>query len=93
MFDLNINNQACIWFLASIYMSLKQFFPACQFYQKWMDLVEEVDSKCDAIWRLMYMYYEERDWQQLSKMIAIYDEWNIKDDIEDTVNWYSNKLR
>ena len=89
--DLQITNLDCIWYLASTYMAMKQYFAACSLYQKYLELESDRELKANALWSLMYIFNDEQDWQRLSETIDIYDQLET-DTIDEAVAYYKDIL-
>lgn len=91
----NVNLQEincdCLWCLASTYMAMKQYFSACSIYQRYLEIEEDLEMKCWATCRLMYISNEEQDWQHLSEAIETYDKLNTNL-ISEEVDWYRKIL-
>ena len=77
--NLQITHLDCMKNLAAIYMAKKDYFSACSLYQRYLDIEESNALKCEALYRLMYMFNDEQDWQHLRETIETYD--NLHTDI------------
>ena len=90
--DIEISHLDCMWFMASIYMALKQYFQACTIYQQFFDLETDMEFKCSALWRLMYIFNDEKDWKYLREIIIEYDKLNT-DILAESIEYFRQSLK
>ena len=90
--DLQATYLDCLWCLASTYMAEKEYFQACSLYQKYLDLESDIELKCYALWRLMYIFNEEGDFKHLAEIINAYEKLNT-DFIDEDVEYFKENLR
>ena len=80
----------CMYNMASIYMSVKDYSQAGLLLQNYYEQIDEDYEKCKALFCLMYIHREENDYKQLGEVINKYDKLDedIRDDFDDEVEEY-----
>ena len=78
-FDLHEVHSKNIFGMASIYMTNSDnYFLAIENFRKFIDMTNDIEEKCVALWDLMYIFDETREWQQLAEVIKEYDKLNTE---------------
>ena len=80
----------CLYNMATICMTLNDYFSACTLYQQYLDQIDDNEIKNKVLLRLMQMFDEEEDWQHLRESVVEYQKLNNA--INETVQGYIDKL-
>ena len=88
--ELEEQNLQCMYDMASIYMSFKDYSQAGLLLQNYYEQIDDDYEKCKSLFCLMYIHYEENDYKQLGEVIDKYDKLDedIREDFDKKVKKY-----
>ena len=90
--EIKVLQLDCMWQLAWLYQRTQQYPSAWQMYDQLFKAELELGDKLNALFHLMYIATQEKNWNGLKSVINVYDKLNTKEMAND-VNEYRKILQ
>lgn len=86
----------CMWQLGRIYSVIEKKSLAYPMWEKLFEEEEDIDAKCDALIRMMWICQDEEDLKQLRHLLVTYDKFHtdkLKNEVQDLKKFLKDSLK